>query len=199
MDFGAGNQNRTDDPIIAKQFCTVSEANVGRPYQWRALPTEPYQQIFTLSWRLVYYIKQISICQALFSNFLNYFFVFFVSSNLSAKKYGKTVDKSGNKCYNVLSYLNTITKRSRSQVSFREWMVGENPQGRRLKVACEWCGWRLFCWVICDGGDVIAFEWCLSDFSGGYGIRPYGRCKLGGTACWRPDVYTSGLFCLFYY
>ena len=43
MDFGAGNQNRTDDPIIAKQFRTVSEANVGRPYQWRALPTEPWR------------------------------------------------------------------------------------------------------------------------------------------------------------
>ena len=57
-----------------------------------------------------------------------------------AKNCGKTVDKSRNKCYNVLSYLNIMTKRSRSQVSFREWMDGENPQRRRLKVACEWCG-----------------------------------------------------------
>ena len=32
MDFGAGNQNRTDDPIIAKQFRTVSAANVGLHY-----------------------------------------------------------------------------------------------------------------------------------------------------------------------
>ena len=125
MDFGAGNQNRTDDLVITNDVL------------YRLSHTSKYSLCLD---DLSIISNKFRFVNPFFQNFLIIFSSFFTRLNFPAKNCHKTVDKFKNKCYNVLSYLNIMTKRSRSQVSFREWMVGENPQGRRVKVACEWCG-----------------------------------------------------------